>query len=204
MPRHPQHVKLLHGPYRPPALQRGDRATCLFRDGDVIITSWSDARIPWPRCRMPGGHGGGSGLLVDDELAHAIRTESVLALRYWFGVSAQCVKSWRRAFGVPTLNEGSALLREQLNRDYAERLRGIKLPPEQVERRRRTARELGLRPPQRPGGRPWTAEELSLLGKVPDAELAAQTGRTMNAVRVRRTKAGLATARHGRRERGKP
>jgi hypothetical protein len=61
--------KLLFGPYRPPALQRGDRATCLFRDGDAVVTSWTDARISWPRCRAEGTHGGGSGLLVDEELA---------------------------------------------------------------------------------------------------------------------------------------
>ncbi len=41
-------------------IQRGDRATCLYRDAEVVITSWTDARISWPR-----GHGigvrGGSG-----------------------------------------------------------------------------------------------------------------------------------------------
>src|SRR5260370_86691 len=36
---HPDHVKLIHGPYRPPALKKGDRATCLYRDGTVVITS---------------------------------------------------------------------------------------------------------------------------------------------------------------------
>lgn len=49
--------QLLHGPYTPPPLRRGDKATCLFRDGDVIVTSWSGARIPWPRCPRPGSHG---------------------------------------------------------------------------------------------------------------------------------------------------
>jgi hypothetical protein len=43
--------ELLHGPYQPPALHRGDRTTCLYRDAEVVITSWTDARIPWPRCR---------------------------------------------------------------------------------------------------------------------------------------------------------
>jgi len=66
--------------------------------------------------------------------------------------------------------------------------RGKKLPPEQVERRRQTARKLGLRPPQRPGGRPWTKKELRLLGTLPDAELAERFGRTENAVRVMRTR----------------
>ena len=63
--------KLLHAPYKPQPLRRGDRATCLFRDGDVVITSWSDARLPWPRCRRADSTGGGSGLLVDEELLRA-------------------------------------------------------------------------------------------------------------------------------------
>ena len=46
--------RLLHGPYTPPRLRRGDRATCLYRDAEVVITSWSDARISWPRCRAIG------------------------------------------------------------------------------------------------------------------------------------------------------
>jgi hypothetical protein len=70
--------QLHHGPYIPPPLRRGGRATCLCRDGGVIITGWSDGRISWPRCRRPGTHGGGSGLLVNEELARAIRLESSL------------------------------------------------------------------------------------------------------------------------------
>jgi hypothetical protein len=46
-----ERVKLLFGPYKAAPLRRGDRAVCLVRDGDVIITSWTDAPIPWPRCR---------------------------------------------------------------------------------------------------------------------------------------------------------
>jgi hypothetical protein len=45
--------QLLHGPYNPPALRRGDKATCLYRDGDVVITGWSDGRISWPRAASP-------------------------------------------------------------------------------------------------------------------------------------------------------
>ena len=51
VPRQLDPHQLHHGPYHPPALRRGDRATCLLRDGDVVIAGWSDARIPWPRCR---------------------------------------------------------------------------------------------------------------------------------------------------------
>jgi hypothetical protein len=76
--------QLLHGPYTAPALRRGDRATCLLRDADVIITAWSDGRIPGPRYRVPGRRGG-SGLLVDEELARAVRCELAQAIRFCWG-----------------------------------------------------------------------------------------------------------------------
>jgi hypothetical protein len=38
--------KLLLGPYPPSALKRGDRATCLFRDCLVVVTTWTAAHIP--------------------------------------------------------------------------------------------------------------------------------------------------------------
>jgi hypothetical protein len=186
-----EHVRLLHGPYKPPPLWRGDRATCLFRDGEVVVTGWSAGRIPWPRCRLPGGRGGGSGLLVDEELARAVR--------HWWGVGEGTVWRWRRALWVDRLNEGSARLRRRLNREIGAALRGQRLPPEQVERRRRTARELGLRPPQKPGSRPWTEGELALLGTAPVAEVAARVGRSETAVRVRRNRLGLPTAADRRR-----
>jgi hypothetical protein len=46
--------RLLHGPYHAPTLRVGDRADCLMR-GTVVITSWTDACISWPRCRRPEG-----------------------------------------------------------------------------------------------------------------------------------------------------
>jgi hypothetical protein len=61
----PDTVRLLHGPYTPPALKPGDRSHCHLRDATVVITSWSDALTPWPRCRALGNRGG-LGLLVDD------------------------------------------------------------------------------------------------------------------------------------------
>jgi hypothetical protein len=64
-----------------------------------VITGLSSAPIQWPHCCAfdIGGH---PDLLVDEVLLRAIRTESAVALRYWFGVSAWVAWMWRKAFGV--------------------------------------------------------------------------------------------------------
>ena len=41
------------------------------------------------------GHRGGWGLLVEEELACAIRGKSATALEYWWGVSCRTVSLWR-------------------------------------------------------------------------------------------------------------
>ena len=39
-------TRLRFGPYTPPAVKRGDRTFCLYRDADVVVTGWTDARLP--------------------------------------------------------------------------------------------------------------------------------------------------------------
>jgi hypothetical protein len=60
-------------------LRRGDRAACLYRDCDVVVTGWTDARIPWPRCRPLDVPRSRPALLVDEELARAICKSSTAA-----------------------------------------------------------------------------------------------------------------------------
>jgi hypothetical protein len=186
-------LRLLHAPYKPPALRVGDRAICLYRDCVVVITSWSDARLSWPRCRELGTQGGGHGLLVNEELRRAIRSESSIALQHWLGVNAVTVWRWRLAFGVAQWGtEGSRRLHRQLSEAGAKKLRGRKLSTPEVERRRQTALRLGLRPGERWGERGWTREQLAMLGTASDAHVAAKIGRTETAVRVMRSRVGIA------------
>jgi hypothetical protein len=72
---------------------------------------------------------------------------------------------------------------------------------EECERQSRRARELNLAQYLRPGyhGPWWSARELALLGQLPDAEVAKRTGRTRNAVTVKRNRLRIPTARDGRR-----
>jgi hypothetical protein len=196
-------VRLLFGPYKPPKLRRGRRAFCLYRDADVIITGWSAGRIRWPRCRTLDDYGGGgSGLLVDERLAYAIRHESAAAILYWWGVTCSTVARWRKALGVSRMDsEGSQRLILAASAAGAHILRGQKLPPEACEQRRRMNAALNLKRHLRPGyhGLWWTAEDLALLGTMPDELVAAYVGRTTQAVRCRRTELGIASACNRRR-----
>ena len=77
----------------------------------------------------------------------------------------------------------------------ADALRGKPLPHEQVERRRRSAIELNLGRNLQPcpcpnGSRPWTDDELALLGTMTDHALASRLSRSVNAVRIMRLKRG--------------
>ena len=107
-----ERVRLLFGPYKAPSLRRGDRSSCLFRDCQVVVTGWTDARILWPRCRALDNHQSGEwALLVDEELARAVRHEAADAVMFWWAARANAVKNWRRALDVGRADsEGTARL----------------------------------------------------------------------------------------------
>jgi hypothetical protein len=194
-------ARLLHGPYEPPALRRGDRATCLYRDADVVITGWSAARIAWPRCGRLGGHGGGSGLLVNEELARAVRLESSLALQYWFGVGVEVVWRWRKALGVSMWGtEGSRRLLQRNSQAGADAVKRKIFTKAERARHRLAALKRGSRP-NRWTGNGWSATQLALLGRFPDTEVAVKTGRTANGVRVKRQRLGIPNPAPDRRQR---
>jgi hypothetical protein len=181
---------------------KGDHAFCLARDCDVVVTSWTDARISWPRCRSLGTRGGGSGILVDDELARAIRHESAAAIRYWWGVNVSTMAWWRRALGVGwTDSPGSRRLRQAASDAGALALKLNGLPDAVCDRMSERAKRLNLisfaqAKPARPS---WTQAELGLLGKMPDATVAKRIGRTESAVRVKRSMLGILSAQDRRR-----
>jgi hypothetical protein len=196
-------IDLLFGPYKAPRLRPGDRATCLLRDCAVVITSITDAPIPWPRCRALGsGHGGGSGLWLGGDLEEAVRRESAAAVRYWWGLSVSTVWKMRKALGVTrTNNEGTQRLVWHAAVRGAEAVKARAWTERERAARRRLNAELNLARNLRPGyhGPRWTKAERDLLGRLPDEAVAARTGRTANGVRVMRTRLGIPTVRDRRR-----
>jgi hypothetical protein len=189
----PTKTQLLFGPYRPPELHKGDKTFCLLRDCDVVITSWSDAPIPWPRCRALGSHGG-SGLLLDEELARAVRHEPAAAVMHHWGVTAAVVWRWRQALGVSRYGTaGSRRLHRQLSEAGAEAIKRREFTEASRQQQRRTNKRLNLVRHLKTGyhGPQWTEEELVPLGMLPDVEVARRIGRPVNAVRVKRVRLGI-------------
>jgi hypothetical protein len=192
MPQIPEKCKLFHGPYQPPPLSRGDRATCHLR-GAVKITSWTDARISWPRC-LTRGHRGGSGVLLDDELARAVKQESAAAICFWWGVHDGVVWRWRKALGVTrTNNPGTHRLIQASAKAGAEAIKAKDWTDEECDARSESAKRLNLARHLRTRyhGPRWTPEQLAMLGTMLDADVARLTGRTPDAVRCCRQKLGI-------------
>jgi transposase-like protein len=192
----------LIGTYHAPAVKRGEVVTCLYRDRDCKVTSWTDAPIPWPRVQ-PRDQRGGSGLWVNDTLARAIKTESAVALRYWFGVSVGVVWKWRRAFGVGgrATTPGSRRAVRAAALQGAAAVRAKEWTDEELDAKAEAAKRCGNRPPPRwtPATGAWTAAQLKLLGTDHDEAIAERIGRTPGAVRCKRTRAKIPAYRDRRR-----
>jgi hypothetical protein len=187
-------VALLHGPYQVPALRKGDHATCLYRDCEVVVTSWTDAPIPWPRCRSVEYKRGAPGLLVDDELVRAICHESAAAVGHWWRVSVPVVWCWRRAFNVNKINnEGSNRLVRAAAAEGADAIKAKEWTAEEREVRRQIALKNELAKHLRTAycEETWTKKEIDLLGMPPDTKVARKTGRTHDAVRQKREELGI-------------
>ena len=181
----------LIGTYTSPILCKNEVVTCLYRELECHVTSWSKARISWPRVQ-PIGHRGGSGLWVNQELVRAICTESGAALCYWFGVTEGVVWKWRKAFGAGgrSTTPGSKKAIHAAAVKGAAALKAKAWTVEERGSKSAIAKRLKLRPGPRWTTRngKWTAKQLKLLGTDDDNVIAAKLGRTPGAVRCQRTR----------------
>src|SRR5262249_55431466 len=129
----------------------------------------------------------------------AIRHESALAIRHWWGVWSVVVWKWRKALGVGRMDSaGSAYLILSASERGAAKTRGMPLPPDVCERREEMAVRLNYAQRLRLGYQRvlgWAAKDVRLLGKLADEEVARRTGRSISAVRLARERRGIPRAR---------
>jgi hypothetical protein len=133
----------LLGKYRAPRFRIGQRVRCAVR-GEMIITSITDAPIPWPVGRRgPGRHS----LIVYEDLAKALRRESNQAISHWWGVDPQTVTKWRRALGVDAITEGTNRLHSEHIAEFGDAMRqeGVKKARD-PERRRKISESMRGKP----------------------------------------------------------
>jgi hypothetical protein len=164
-------------------------------DATVIITGWTGARIPWPLCQPLDNRMGRPTILLDHELARAVRHEAAAAIMHWWGVRGTLVWRWRKALGVGRADsEGSRRLIQAAAETGAAAMHERGLADEEADERRRRAVELDLGRYLHTAyhGPRWTPQEVALLGTMPDEELAARIGKTPVAVRQKREELGIA------------
>jgi hypothetical protein len=185
----PQSIPVLRGTYTAPALRRGDRTDCLVRDCMMVVTTWSDAPISWPRGR-PALSSGGASLIVDEELARAVRHESAAAIHYWWRVNTFTICRWRKVLGVTRRNnEGSQIL----IRIATEKAKRSQNPNRSAEYRQNLREHINRRrlwelSPEVTCGIAWTSEHKALLGTMIDREVASRTGHSYCSVKTMRLK----------------
>jgi hypothetical protein len=194
--------KLHFGPYRTPRFKVGSVVQDKVR-GRVKIIGVSNGRIPWPVAmnwtkRVPIVYGG---------LAKALRLETLQAVAYWWGGSAERFRVLRRKLGIPMYTAGMALSRKRHAQTRTFRRMQRKAWANAGSPKRRQANSNGQFARYRrmsksrasPGTvnkalhedglfRRWTAKELALLPRLSVQEIAERTGRTRHAVYQRRKK----------------
>jgi hypothetical protein len=106
------------------------------RDGRVQVGGWTDAPIPWPRRKKTGRHS----LILCGDLVRAVRTESVMAICYWWGVGTTTVWAWRQALGVGSTAGSQRIARRGVPAEAAARGRERAAMPDALTRMAGTKR----------------------------------------------------------------
>jgi hypothetical protein len=149
--------------------------------------------LSWPRGRREGQQQRGqASIVVDADLARAIRSESAVALKHWLGVREGVVSRWRKALGVSmTNNPGTNRLVRAAAQKAGASHSGKEWTEEEREQRRQRAIEGNYIAHFPPGCRAallWKPEELALLGTATDKEVGKRIGKSREAVQAQRRK----------------
>ncbi len=187
----------LIGNYPAPRVRLGRKLWCEYRGEWCRVTSYTEAPVPWPRVQ-PLKQRGGAGLWVNATLKRAVRTESAVALKHWFGLSQTTSNALRRWAGVVghDTTPGTRRAMKTASELAAEVTRGSELSDEACELRAKNSRRLKLigfaQAKRWQNG--WTPKMDALLGTLPDKVLAKRLGKSRSAVRSRRNKLGIQPA----------
>jgi hypothetical protein len=193
--------RLVDGPYAPPLIAIGGWLKCELR-GDLQVGGYTNALIPWP---VAVGHA--KQRIVCGDLVRALKTESLAAVSFHFGICHSLVSEYRQRLGIERFTPGSLRLfrrtidlartpeaRAKLSRHHEGR--GDTMTPEAREK----LREIQRRPKPEKwkakmgerwkrsfalSGRPapWTEEELKMIGTRPDREVAKLLNRSLSSVK---------------------
>lgn len=110
MPSKPPAPALVAGPYKTPRCKVGREFYCVI-NGDREVRGITDAPIPWPYAYAQANV---RQLFVSGDLFRAVRTESVRAVAWHWGVSRSQVEAWRRVLRIPRMTPGTAQLWREL------------------------------------------------------------------------------------------
>ena len=131
-------------------------------------------------------------MIVNATLERAIRTESAESLEHFFGVTGGVVWRWRMAFGIPRAGTpGSADQIAASSAKGAAAMKSKEWTAEELDRKSKLSKRLGLKPTGRWAVGGWTDEQRALLGTDDDEVIAARVGRTKGAVRAKRAVLGI-------------
>src|SRR6184192_567733 len=97
-------VELIGGPYRTAKIPKSGILRCVLRTR-LKVYAFSDGPIPWPRAAATGNP-----FIICGDLVKALKTESVLAIRFHWGVSHWLACEWRRQLGIERNTPGTLRL----------------------------------------------------------------------------------------------
>lgn len=209
-----ERCRLLYGPYKPPLVRDGFLVDAVR--GKVRFSHFTNAPIPWPKCKKPKSRSGGGsgGHVLCGDLVRALTDESASAIAYHWGVCHGTIIKWRLALGLKGRSAGSWRLMNigvelaRLPESQAKRsgaMRGKVLSKkhkirlhagmkegwkERFAARREAYRRTG-RFPKATKSDPWIPEEEKLLAKYSTTDLARILKRTPKSIQARRISLGI-------------
>jgi hypothetical protein len=181
----PDKTRLLNGPYKQPVVGSDGFLVCKIR-GRVRVGSWSQGPIPWPLEEQWGAY------ILCGDLVRAVENEPAAAVVRQWGVGEMTVTNWRKRLNVGRKNNpGTTRLRRwQARKIFSGRPKTTAF--KQFMQRRMLERIRNREVPFVKPEQLWKTQEVRLLGTASDEDVARKLGRSLNSVKVKRVRLGIA------------